>query len=164
MSGIPPVILLVRHASAGDRYRWWGDDVDRPLDDRGRVQAGSLAEAYGDSPLAAILTSRAVRCQQTVAPLTQRTDADLVVHPALFEDGAAAATDLVRELARANGAGFSVLCSHADVIPEVLRDLMFDGMQVSGVRGCAMASVWELTVEDGRITHGHYRARPGLGC
>ena len=79
MSGIPPVILLVRHASAGDRYRWWGDDVDRPLDDRGRVQAESLAEAYGDSPLAAILTSRAVRCQQTVAPLTQRTDADLVV-------------------------------------------------------------------------------------
>ena len=130
------MILLVRHASAGDRYRWWGDDVDRPLDDRGRVQAESLAEAYGDSPLAAILTSRAVRCQQTVAPLTQRTDADLVVHPALFEDGAAAATDLVRELARANGDGFSVLCSHADVIPEVLRDLMFDGMHVSdpGVR------------------------------
>jgi|TARA_B100000929_G_scaffold71417_1_gene54686 hypothetical protein len=47
------------------------------------------------------------------------------------------------------------------VIPEVLRDLMVDGMQVGGARGCAMGSVWELDVEQGRITDGRYLAHPG---
>jgi len=71
-----------------------------------------------------------------------------------------ATTELVRELARAGG-DLSVLYSHADVIPEVLRDLMVDGMQVGGARGCAMGSVWELDVEQGRITDGRYLAHPG---
>ena len=35
-------ILLIRHASAGDRYRWWGDDADRPLDERGVAEAAAL--------------------------------------------------------------------------------------------------------------------------
>ncbi len=154
------MILLARHASAGDRYRWWGDDVERPLDDRGRIQADALADAYAEAPVTAILTSRAVRCQQTVAPLAQRTGTDPVVHQALFEGDPAATTELVRELARAGG-DLSVLCSHADVIPEVLRDLMVDGMQVGGARGCAVGSVWELDVEQGRITDGRYLAHPG---
>jgi 8-oxo-dGTP diphosphatase len=161
LNTVPSVILLVRHASAGDRYRWWGDDVDRPLDERGRAQADALADAYGDAPLTALLTSRAVRCQQTVGPLAQRAGADLSVHKALFEGDPASATELVRELARADEAGFSVLCSHADVIPEVLRDLMFDGMRVHGPRGCAMASAWELTIADGHVTRGRYLPRPG---
>ena len=37
-------ILLIRHASAGDRYRWWGDDADRPLDERGVAEAAALVD------------------------------------------------------------------------------------------------------------------------
>jgi 8-oxo-(d)GTP phosphatase len=32
-------LVLVRHASAGDRPEWEGDDRLRPLDKRGRKQA-----------------------------------------------------------------------------------------------------------------------------
>jgi len=158
------VILLVRHASAGDRYRWWGDDADRPLDDRGREQAEALADAYAGLAVASILASRAVRCQQTVGPLAHRTGVDLVAHPALFEGGGAEATELVRDLAAAGGDAVHVLCSHADVIPQVLRDLLLDGLHVTGPRGCAKGSAWELTVEDGRPGSGRYVPRPGSGA
>jgi ADP-ribose pyrophosphatase YjhB (NUDIX family) len=42
---IDGVVLLVRHASAGDPDRWTGDDQERPLDRRGRSQA----EPFGTS-------------------------------------------------------------------------------------------------------------------
>ena len=34
----------IRHASAGDRDTWIGDDRARPLDDQGRQQAAALVE------------------------------------------------------------------------------------------------------------------------
>jgi broad specificity phosphatase PhoE len=38
-------LLLVRHASAGDRDEWDGPDGARPLDERGRAQAAALVAA-----------------------------------------------------------------------------------------------------------------------
>ena len=38
-------LYIVRHADAGDRQAWTGDDADRPLTDLGRRQARALAEA-----------------------------------------------------------------------------------------------------------------------
>ncbi len=73
-------ILVVRHGSAGNRLAWEGDDADRPLDPRGAAQAVSLAEAFADFPVSVVLSSRAVRCQQTVLPLARR--AGLEVTPA----------------------------------------------------------------------------------
>lgn len=37
-------VLLVRHARAGDRGEWVGDDAHRPLDAKGRKQAKRLAK------------------------------------------------------------------------------------------------------------------------
>ena len=67
-------------------------------------------------------------------------------------------TDLVRTRAGADGADqrVVVLCSHADVIPDVIRDVVSDGASLSGGRGGAYASIWELTVADGTIIHAHY--------
>lgn len=153
-------ILLIRHASAGDRYRWGGDDADRPLDERGVAEAAALVELLDDRPVTAVLSSSAARCQQTVAPIARRNGIEVEVHDALGEGGADRATLLVRRLAGADAEATTVLCSHADVIPEVLRDLIMGGMHVSGGRGCAKASVWELTVDEGEVVHGHYRQRP----
>jgi 8-oxo-dGTP diphosphatase len=150
-------ILLIRHASAGDRYRWWGDDADRPLDERGVAEAAALVELLDDRPVTAVLSSSAARCQQTVAPIARRNGIEVEVHDALGEGGADRATLLVRRLAGVDTEATTVLCSHADVIPEVLRDLIMGGMHVSGGRGCANASVWELTVDAGEVVHGHYR-------
>ena len=76
-------ILVVRHGSAGNRLTWKGDD-DRPLDPRGAAQAASLAEAFADFPVSVVLSSRAVRCQQTVLPLARRTGLEVTPDPALY--------------------------------------------------------------------------------
>ena len=63
------MIVLVRHASAGDPDAWEGDDRLRPLDGRGRRQAEQLVELLAPYELTRILTSPALRCVQTVEPL-----------------------------------------------------------------------------------------------
>ena len=42
-------VLLVRHARAGDRGEWVGDDAHRPLDAKGRKQAKRLAKRLDGS-------------------------------------------------------------------------------------------------------------------
>ena len=118
--------------------------------------SAALVELLGDRPVTAVLSSSAARCRQTVAPIARRNGIEVEVHDALGEGGADRATLLVRRLAGADAEATTVLCSHA----EVLRDLIMGGMHVSGGRGCAKASVWELTVDEGEVVHGHYRQRP----
>jgi 8-oxo-dGTP diphosphatase len=102
-------LLLIRHASAGDRDEWVGDDLPRPLDARGRSQASRLAELLGDYELARVLSSPAVRCVQTVEPLASSRGLDIEVRQELGEEqqGEAGAA-LVRSLVR----GQIALCVH----------------------------------------------------
>ena len=64
-------LLLVRHASAGERKRWQGDDRLRPLDERGRRQAERLVEVLAGHRVVRIVSSPYVRCIQTVEPLAR---------------------------------------------------------------------------------------------
>ncbi|NIR39365.1 MAG: histidine phosphatase family protein, partial [Actinobacteria bacterium] len=55
---VRPVSLhLVRHGSAGHRGSWPGDDLERPLDERGTEQARRLAEHLGDAPIQSVWSS-----------------------------------------------------------------------------------------------------------
>lgn len=65
------MILLVRHASAGDSAAWEGDDHDRPLDKRGRKQAKGLVRQLAELAPAVIVSSPYLRCLQTVEPLAR---------------------------------------------------------------------------------------------
>lgn len=102
-------LLLVRHASAGSRTEWEGDDSERPLDERGIEQARRLVERLADLPVERILTSPYRRCAETVEPLAAARDLGAELCPELGEDrqmidGIA----LVRELAGSN----VVVCGH----------------------------------------------------
>jgi 8-oxo-dGTP diphosphatase len=79
-------LLLIRHASAGDRDDWVGDDLPRPLDARGRGQALRLPELLGDYEIARVLSSPAVRCLQTVEPLARSRGLDIEVREELSEE------------------------------------------------------------------------------
>jgi 8-oxo-dGTP diphosphatase len=79
-------LLLIRHASAGDRDLWTGDDRIRPLDERGRKQADGLVELAADYELERILSSPAVRCVQTVEPLANARRLSIEESPALSEE------------------------------------------------------------------------------
>ncbi len=62
-------VILLRHASAGDRTAWQGDDRLRPLDERGRKQALELVGRLRARGVERVVSSPYVRCTQTVAPL-----------------------------------------------------------------------------------------------
>ena len=63
------MLLVVRHADAGDKGSWDGPDVGRPLSPEGRRQADGLVVRLEDYPVDRILCSPTVRCHQTVQPL-----------------------------------------------------------------------------------------------
>jgi 8-oxo-dGTP diphosphatase len=83
------LILLIRHASAGDRAAWEDDDRLRPLDKRGRKQAERLVDLLARHRLARIVSSPYLRCVQTVEPLAKTrglaVDSDEALGEALQE-------------------------------------------------------------------------------
>jgi phosphohistidine phosphatase len=62
---------IVRHADAGNRDEWTGDDADRPLTPLGHNQARALGEALRDRGviLDVIVSSPLVRARQTAEGL-----------------------------------------------------------------------------------------------
>ena len=145
---------LVRHASAGRRSPGVAD-LDRPLDDSGRAQAATLSELLSPGQPMQVLSSPALRCRQTIEPLATALDLRIDVSDDLAEGQSE--RHAVAMLHRLVTAGVSaVLCTHADIIPRVLDALAVEGVTLAGT-GCAKASVWTLTVSDGRISDGRYR-------
>lgn len=104
-------VVLLRHASAGDRDRWEGDDRLRPLDKKGRRQAEALRHALQARGVTRALSSPYVRCTQTVAPL------GLAVEPDERLAEGADPDDTRALLLQAEGA---VACTHGDVIENIV--------------------------------------------
>ncbi len=136
-----------------------GDDLDRSLTAAGRDQATALATWFAGHPLIAVWSSLAVRCIETVSPLAEAHGLEVVPKRELTEG--AASIDLV-ELLRCEAAKPDdlILCSHGDLIPEVLNRLLREGMAVVGGRGCEKGSIWSLETRGRDIVRGVYTARP----
>jgi 8-oxo-(d)GTP phosphatase len=110
-------LLLIRHASAGDRDDWVDDDRLRPLDGRGRGQASRLPELLGDYEIARVLSSPSVRCVQTVEPFARSRGLDIEVREELGEEQQdEAGAELVRALVGEQAA----LCVHGGLSEAVV--------------------------------------------
>ena len=152
-------LYLVRHAHAGDRGRWTGPDHERPLSARGRDQANAITEAFARTTIGRVLTSPAVRCQQTVAAMASAAGVALEITEVLGEGAPLEpARALIDELARAGAE--TVLCGHGDLLPELLGSLERDGTDVRG-SGCAKGSVWTIAVDNGAFVRATYERHPG---
>ena len=115
-------VILLRHASAGDRDEWDGDDLLRPLDKRGRKQAKRLRDVLLAHDVRRVLSSPYVRCTQTVAPL------GLDIEP---DERLAEGAPPQRTLELLASLDDAVACTHGDVIEAVLgRDLPKGGAVV----------------------------------
>ena len=102
-------LLLVRHASAGDRAQWVGDDSERPIDKRGRKRAEKLVAQLEPYPIEAILSSPARRCVETVDPLGRARGLETEQRSELSEDlQAVEGVALVRSLVGRD----VVVCGH----------------------------------------------------
>ena len=134
-------LLLVRHATAGKRKRWQGDDRLRPLDDRGREQAAKLRALLEAYDIDRICSSPYVRCRQTVEPLAEKLDLDVEERDELAEGaGRRAALALARELSQST----PVLCTHGDIVVDLLGEESEKG------------STWVLELADGELTRIEY--------
>jgi 8-oxo-dGTP diphosphatase len=110
------IVYLVRHARAGHRGDWNGDDRLRPLDERGRLQAARLVEQLDGRELGRIVSSPYTRCVETVVPLAQARALELEEDDALAEG---APTEAALELFHAAEAPL-VACVHGDLVLDLL--------------------------------------------
>lgn len=135
-------VLLTRHAEAGDRWAWRGDDRDRPLSPIGQRQAVELVDRLATTPVSRVITSPYVRCVQTVEPLADALGLPVARDDALAEGaGAAVVLDLLDE----PGTEIAVACTHGDVIADVLAALERRGVDLGGAPRIRKASIWRLT-------------------
>ena len=148
-------VYLVRHADAGARHEWHQPDDLRPLTSTGERQAAGLVELLADRPITRILSSPAMRCRKTVEPLAARLGVEVELSTPLLE-GADLQDALAVVRAAAAAGEEAVLCSHGDVIPDVLGWLMGKGMRTGPDRRCQKGSVWVLHTDGAEFARGEY--------
>lgn len=148
-------VLLVRHAHAGDRSAWTGDDRLRPLSPRGETQARKLVGLLNGYAPTRVLSSPYVRCVQSVEPLADHLGVAVEEDDRLAEG---TPFDRIQQLLRQVSAdGDAVLCSHGDVIGAVVTDLLHRGALTPDAARWAKGSVWVL---DGLPDHPRGRYLP----
>jgi len=151
-------LYIVRHGSAGRRNGADPGDTERHLDPKGQRQAAMVADHLCAEPVDAVLSSPLPRCVQTVEPLAAALGLEVVVEPRLAEGtDIDRAWKVIEETVEGLSGKAAVLCSHGDVIPEIIRRNESRGMRVPGVSGFAKGSVWALHGWDGsRFTKGSW--------
>jgi phosphohistidine phosphatase SixA len=154
MPGDESTTYLVRHAKAGSRGRWTAPDRDRPLTDAGRVQAAALVTVVGRG-VRRITSSPYKRCIQTVIPLAEALGLRVEEEIRLAE-GAGPEWSL-GELAAAGG---TVLCTHGDVMAEVITNLADAKVPLQGGMQWAKGATWAFDIAGGRIVAGRYLPPP----
>jgi 8-oxo-dGTP diphosphatase len=150
-------VVLVRHARAGDRKSWRGEDSRRPLDASGRAQAQELASvllAFGPSR---VVSADRVRCRQTITPLAEDLGLEVEVDSRFDDEQFAAAPGATHErlTALARLAGTTVVCSQGYAIPAIVEDL---GLAEGPALRTRKGGFWVLGfVDDSAITADYYR-------
>lgn len=149
-------VYLVRHARAGSRGRWKGDDALRPLSKVGRAQADSIAEHLAEEPIDLVLSSPYTRCVGTVEPLAQKLGIDIEMADALAEG--ARLSQALRLFEKVQDREV-VLCTHGDVMQDLLDHFGRHGVKLRDHR-MEKGSVWVFEIEDDKVRRARYVPPP----
>ena len=161
-------VLLVRHAQAGSREQWAGDDDARPLDGTGQAQAQALCALLLRYRPQRVVAAPLRRCVATVQPLAQSLGADIELVRGIADRAHADDPDRTVALVRglADPARPTVVCSQGETIPDVVRRLAppelldpaaaLDDGEVRARKG----STWALSFDDGRLVDACYLPPP----
>lgn len=150
-------MLIVRHAKAGRKQGYQGDDLARPLDRNGRAQAESLVDLLTAFAPGELYSAPPVRCTQTLEPFAAESGLAIAEEPTVSERAYArdpgAAHRRIREIAlRGEETGrIPVVCSQGGVIPDLSAWWAeADGVRLPAARN-RKASTWVLTTAGGRL-------------
>jgi 8-oxo-dGTP diphosphatase len=147
--------FVIRHAKAGSRRRFEGDDRLRPVSRNGRKQAEGIAALLAHHDIGRVLTSPYVRCVQTVEPLAAALGLEVEVHDPITEGG-----DWQDALQLVEQASAPIaLCSHGDVIGDLMHHLAARGVPLDDDR-IEKGSTWVLRVEGGEVVKARYLPPP----
>ena len=149
------MLLVVRHADAGDKRTWRGPDELRPLSPTGHRQAEGLVVRLEDYPVERILCSPTLRCQQTVEPLARDRMLRVESVPVLGVDTSPADLQAMfwdLELRS------SVLCTHGETIRSLLTELLADTLVVEDPLDWPKGSTWLLQRTDQGQVYGRLLA------
>ena len=135
----------MRHAKAGSRSHWSGDDRVRPLNKKGWQQAEELVTVLQSFPISAIFSSPFVRCAQTVEPLARARRLEIKQSPSLAEGQG---LEGLGEFLGDRSLDEVVLSTHGDIVWELVDDLVSREVIKEGERGFAKGSTWVLDVDD----------------
>lgn len=120
--------ILLRHASAGRKNAWRGDDLLRPLDPRGTAEAAALTGLLSCFAPQRVISSAAERCLATVMPYAARIGAEIEAEPSFTlpagPGGEQAARRRTSELLRA--AVPTVICGHRENLSVLLSQALAD--------------------------------------
>lgn len=115
-------IIALRHGKAVPPASWDGPDATRPLLHRGTQQAASVAPAIAAWMPQKLVSSPAVRCVTTIAPVAAATGLEvklsLGISQDAYEDGTATVKKIVGK--RLEKKQSVVLCSHGPVLPLII--------------------------------------------
>jgi 8-oxo-dGTP diphosphatase len=150
-------LYVIRHAKAGDRTEWTELDELRPLDEPGFLQAEALVDLFDGFPIERVISSPSVRCIQTVELLARTRGIDVEMDDRLAEGAPIESTlELFDKVDRP-----TVICSHGDVIGNLLEHLTHEGVVEDEDRGkMKKGSTWVVDLEDLRPVRAHYLPPP----
>jgi 8-oxo-dGTP diphosphatase len=151
-------LFVVRHAHAGSRGHDGEPDDLRELSERGWRQAERLSDALAGHDIKRLVASPSRRCVQTLEPLGRTLGLAVDVDDRLAERSTA--SDALALAAEVRDLG-AVLCSHGDVIPDVLEHLLAAGTRIEDELRWPKASTWMFTWDGDRLAKGCYLEPPG---
>lgn len=148
------VVVLVRHAKAGKRSEWRGEDRKRPLDDTGLAQADKLAGFLAYFAPDRVVSAEPVRCVQTVQPFADKFGLDVNIDTDFGDKtfGTSPATTERALWALAKPQAVSVVASQGDTIPGLV-DRVAHGIRPSDTR---KGAAWVLSIVDGTAVSADY--------
>lgn len=153
-------VYLVRHAKAGQREGFKEPDELRGISKNGRKQAEAIGRLLADVAFTRLVSSPFLRCIQSIEPIAESRGLDITIAPELSEgEGPAGAEAWVLATA---ADGPAAVCTHGDVIRELVESLIARGVPVTGDAepGWAKAGTWRLDVRDGLIRELEYLPPP----
>jgi 8-oxo-dGTP diphosphatase len=148
---------VVRHAKAGSRGHWSGDDKLRPLSKKGLQQAEALVSVLEPFPIAAVFASPFLRCVQTVEPLARARKLPLKQSPALSEGHG---LDGAMQFLGDPKLDEAVLSTHGDIVWELVEELVKRHVIKPGEGGFEKGSTWVVDVEAGSFVKARYIPAP----
>jgi phosphohistidine phosphatase SixA len=132
---------LLRHARSAKRAQWTGPAWMRPLVETGHEQARAIAAALGDHGIQRIVSSPALRCRQTAAPLALALGLPVEIDERL-QEGADEAK--AYELVASFGDAPTVVCTHGETIGALLERFRQRGFAIEEEPRCEKGSTWSL--------------------